>query len=256
VTLLGIDFGRSEAAPGDPVLVTTFWRCETQTSTDLELQLMLLGADGSQVAGYALPPTAAWHPTSAWRPGDVWRGQHLIHLPADLDSAQYRWQLSLLPIQRSTNLPAVLRIDAPKRAFAPPPVDRKLDSQIGDVVTLAGASFTPGPSHIRPGETLTTTLVWRAESVTHTSYHVFLHLVGPDGKLADQSDGIPANWSRPTTGWLPGEYIIDQHSLTVPGEAPGGQYTLLAGLYVPGGERLIAPDGADAIRLLTITLQD
>jgi hypothetical protein len=177
-------------------------------------------------------------------------------LPADLDSAEYRWQLSLLPIQRSTDLPAVLKIDAPKRTFAPPPADSELAAQFGDVATLVGASFEPAPSQIGRGETLTTTLLWRAESLTHASYHVFLHLVGPDGKLLDQSDGIPSDWSRPTTGWLTGEYITDVRSLTVPGEASSGRYTLLTGLYLPGAERLATPGGADATQVLTFTLQD
>jgi hypothetical protein len=256
VTLLGINFDRSEAAPGDPVLVTTFWRSEQQPSVDLELLLTLLAADGSRIVDYKLPPTTTWHPTTAWRSGDVWRGQHLIYLPADLNSSEYRWQLSLLPIHRSTDLPAVLKIDAPERTVAPPPVDIALHTTLGDLVTLVGASFEPESSRIGPGVTLTTTLVWRVESATHASYRVFLHLVGPDGKLVDQSDGVPANWSRPTTGWLPGEYIIDLRSLTLPREASGGQYTLLAGLYVPGGQRLVTPAGADAAQVLTITLQD
>ena len=70
-----------------------------------------------------------------------------------------------------------------------------------------------------------------------------------------QSDGIPANWTRPTTGWLPGEYVTDARVLTLPADAPAGEYSLFAGLYVPGGERLTAPDGSDAIPLTTITVE-
>jgi hypothetical protein len=256
LTLLGVDLSLSEAAPGDPVLVSTFWRSETQLSTDLQLELTLLGADGLRAAVYGLPPTAVWHPTSAWQSGDVWRGRHLIHLPADLNSGEYRWRLSLLPIQQSTDLPTTLEIEAPERTFTQPPVDSDLNAEVGDVATLVGASFEPSPAHIRPGDTLTATLVWRAESLTHTSYHVFLHLFGPEGRLLDQSDGIPSNWSRPTTGWLPGEYVTDLHSLTVPSGASGGQCAITAGLYVPGGERLLTPSGGDATQVLTITLQD
>ncbi|MCK4470178.1 MAG: hypothetical protein KAW49_00180, partial [Anaerolineae bacterium] len=128
-----------------------------------------------------------------------------------------------------------------------------VDVTLGDLVTLSG--FGVGAEMARPGETLTVTLVWRAEAETRISYHVFLHLIGPDGALVAQSDGIPANWTRPTTGWLPGEYITDAHILTIPPDAPAGDYTLYAGLYVPGGKRLTAPDGSDAIHLTTITVQ-
>ena len=70
-----------------------------------------------------------------------------------------------------------------------------------------------------------------------------------------QSDGIPANWTRPTTGWLPGEYITDAHTLTIPPDAPAGDYILYAGLYVPDGERVTTPDGSDAILLTTIQVE-
>jgi len=128
-----------------------------------------------------------------------------------------------------------------------------VDVTLGDLVTLSG--FDVGAEMARPGETLTVTLVWRAEVETRISYHVFLHLIGPGGALVAQSDGIPANWTRPTTGWLPGEYITDVHVLTIPPDTPAGDYTLYAGLYVPGGERLAAPDGTSAIMLTTITVQ-
>jgi hypothetical protein len=256
LTLLGITFSRGEAAPGDPVLVNTFWRAETQPSTDLELQLTLRAPDGSPVTDFGLPPSADWHPTTGWTIGDIWRGQHQIRLPADLEDGRYRWQVSLLPAQGYADLADVLEVDAPQRSFSPPHVDAELGVQIGDGAILVGASFEPSPSRLGPGETLTTTLVWHAASTMDTSYHVFLHLVGPDGKLVAQSDGIPAGWSRPTTGWLPGEYITDLHALTLPGETPSEQYTLYAGLYVPGGERLTTPDGAEAIQVLTITLRE
>jgi hypothetical protein len=42
--------------------------------------------------------------------------------------------------------------------------------------------------------------------------------------------------------------------LTIPPDAPAGEYTLSAGLYIPGGERLAAPDGTDAVTLTTISL--
>jgi hypothetical protein len=80
-------------------------------------------------------------------------------------------------------------------------------------------------------------------------------LLDPGGRLTAQSDGIPAGWSRPTTGWLPGEYITDVRALTIPPDAPAGDYILSVGLYVPGGARLTTPDGTDAIHLTTLVVQ-
>ncbi|NIV38922.1 MAG: hypothetical protein GWN58_58740, partial [Anaerolineae bacterium] len=191
-------------------------------------------------------------------------GQHILHLPAHLEDGDHTWHLTLLPIYQSTSLPHTIHITAPDRAFTPPPVGVEIDTRLGDVITLLGATLHPGTRDLTPGTPLTTTLVWRADGRAPTSYHVFLHLIGPDGALAAQSDGIPANWTRPTTGWLPGEYVTgwlpgeyvtDVRLLSIPPDAPAGEYTLSAGLYVPGGERLTAPDGTDAVTLATIALR-
>jgi hypothetical protein len=83
-----------------------------------------------------------------------------------------------------------------------------------------------------------------------------LHLLGPQGQIVSQSDGIPAGWSRPTTGWVAGEYIIDEHTLAIPPDGPVGAYTLVTGLYDPGsGTRLIGPDGTDAVALTTMIVE-
>jgi len=103
---------------------------------------------------------------------------------------------------------------------------------------------------VRAGEVLTVTLVWRAEAEMERSYHVFLHLRGPGGEMVAQSDGVPAGWTRPTTGWLPGEVVVDERVLALPAALPAGVYTLSAGLYDPdSGQRLTAPDGTDALPL-------
>jgi len=248
LTLLSADFDRGEATPGDPVLVTTFWHADQQPAEDLTAHLALLAPDGSPAAEYEFPPVR-WYPASAWQPGDVWRSQYILHLPASLDSGDYTWQLTILPISSSTHLLTSLTIAAPNRIFTPPAVTVETDTRLGNVTTLVGATLEPDAADLKPGTPLTVTLVWRAEQETHTSYHVFLHLLGPNGALVAQSDGIPANWTRPTTGWLPGEYITDERVLIIPPDAPTGNYTLSAGLYVPGGERLRAADNTDAVRV-------
>ena len=255
VTLLGADLDRDEVAPGDPILLTTFWHAREQPAGDLTVHLALLAPDGSAVAGYDIPPTVDWHPTSTWQPGDAWRGQHILTIPANLESGDYTWQLSVRPIDQSTHLPSTLHITAPDHTFTSPPVDVDIDTRLGDVATLVGANLEPEPADLKPSTSLTVTLVWRAEDTPPDSYHVFLHLLGPEGALVAQSDGVPADWARPTTGWLPGEIIADVRALALPIDAPPGTYTLSAGLYVPGGERLTSSEGSDAVRITTVAVQ-
>ncbi len=257
LTLVGVSLDRSEAAPGDPFLITLFWLAAEPPGkvADLTARLVILAASGFPVATFDLPPTIPSHPTSTWQTGDLWRGQHMLHLPASLDDGDYTWRLTLLPIGQSTDLPSTIHVTAPPHTFTPPPVDVETDALLGDVITLVGTTLEPETGNLKPGVPLTVTLVWRAEAETHTSYHVFLHLLAPDGTLVAQSDGVPAEWTRPTTGWLPGEYITDARVLTLPTDAPPGPYALSAGLYDPAGVRLTDPDGSDAIPLPTITVQ-
>ncbi len=256
LTLLGADVDRDQADPGDSVWVNTFWRADKQPEGDLSLHLELLAPDGSSVTSYRRPPVAVWHPTSAWRAGDIWRGRHHLYLPADLGTAVYTWTLSLPP----SPVPAVslsqLSVTAPDRTYAKPSVDIEAGVLLGDVATLLGANVVPDDLVLRPGAALTVTLFWRAESETTTSYRVFLHLVDSEGKLVAQSDGVPADWDRPTTGWVSGEVIADPRSLTIPGGDWAGDHTLVAGLYSPGGERLRNPAGKTSVSITTVTVKE
>jgi hypothetical protein len=78
------------------------------------------------------------------------------------------------------------------------------------------------------------------------SYRVFVHLVGADGQIIAQSDAEPAGWSRPTTGWAEGEYVVDQHILQLPDGIQVDDLTLRIGLYqAQSGDRLPS-GGSDA----------
>ncbi|MBE9508748.1 MAG: hypothetical protein IMY86_11955, partial [Chloroflexi bacterium] len=153
------------------------------------------------------------------------------------------------------NLPSTIHVTAPPHTFTAPPVGIEVEIPLGNIATLVGATLEPETGNLEPGSSVTITLIWRAEDTATKSYRVFLHLLDSEGNLIAQSDAIPAGWTRPTTGWLPGEYITDAHTLTIPPAASAGDYTLSTGLYIPGGERLTTPDGSDAIHLTRVTVQ-
>ena len=106
------------------------------------------------------------------------------------------------------------------------------------------------PSAIAPGETLPVTLAWRAERETEARLKVFAHLLDDDGNVIAQHDAEPANWERPTTSWVAGEYLLDAHLLAIPGTMPAGTYAMVVGLYdSETGQRLMTETGADQQRL-------
>jgi hypothetical protein len=272
--LVGANLDRQEAAPGDPAMVTLFWHVpETEqtapasdTLPDLTTRLALLDTNGAEAMAWDLPPVRADWPTTLWQPGDLWRGQHVLRLPGALQSGDYTWQLHLYdpqhpqsPLPDATVDLGALRINAPARQWQAPPLQLPLDADLGGQITLLGANLEPvtaSSGTLEPGSTLTVTLVWQGQAEMDTSYRVFLHLLGPDGSLLVQSDGEPAEWTRPTTGWAPGEVMLDQRVLTVPDDAPTGQYTLAAGLYQAStGDRLALSDGSTAILVTPIVIK-
>jgi mannosyltransferase len=111
-----------------------------------------------------------------------------------------------------------------------PPMQRRLDANLADRATLLGYDLEP--EAVRPGETLRLTLYWRAGQPMSRSYAVFTHLLDAEDRIVAQHDGLPADWTRPTTGWLPGEVITDVHELVLRTDIPPAPtYLLEVGLY-------------------------
>jgi hypothetical protein len=257
--LLGYNLDRAEAAPGDPFLLTLFWRAEEAPGDDYRAELSLLGPPGDAVLERRLPLVRAGFPSTSWQAGDTWRGQHALRLPPGLGSGVHRWELVLCsganvcqpagaPLELGT-----LLVHAPQRRFDTPDVALPLNARLGQAATLLGADLSA--DELRAGEPLVVELVWRAEQETETNYHIFLHLLGPEGTVIAQSDGEPASWTRPTTGWLAGEIIVDERELLLPEPLAPGDYHLVAGLYEPAsGERLLLPDGDGAATIRRFTV--
>ncbi len=238
--LLGYNQDRSTAAPGDSVLMTFFWNC-FQPAACGRIRLSL--SNGTDpIVEWKLPAVEEGMPPIAWPDDGFLRGQHLLQLPAGLASGDYQFFLNdEIPLGE-------LAVLAPERVYTPPQLLLELNepfTTIGTEITLAGLAADPSCS-TKAQLPCAVPLVWRAETPIPTSYHAFVHLVDEAGNILAQSDGVPAGWTRPTTGWLPGEYIVDVHTLTLPAELPPGQLTFRVGLYDPVTGSRLRTDGADA----------
>jgi hypothetical protein len=131
------------------------------------------------------------------------------------------------------------------RPLAPVALGRSAD--FGGSVLLQGYQLSDDV--LRPGATLTLTILWRIEQPTATPYKRFTHLLGapkPDGNIVyAQNDSQPCDDSYATTVWEPGDQLVTTETVAHPPDLPAGSYTLQTGWYDPdSGQRL--PVSADA----------
>jgi hypothetical protein len=130
---------------------------------------------------------------------------------------------------------------------------------LGDSVRFLGYDLQEG--QLRPGEVLRLTLYWQCLRPMDTSYTVFTHVLDRQSKVWGQVDRIPLEEARPTTGWLPGEVLVDSYEIPVRSDAPPGTYAIEVGMYdATTGVRLAVRDeqgrsmADDRILLTTLEL--
>lgn len=91
------------------------------------------------------------------------------------------------------------------------------------------------PAMLAPAQPATLDLYWKLDSDAPlpTARKVFVHVADTpeDQYRIVNQDGRPANWTLPTTCWLPGQVIHDPHHFTVAADARPGEYYVLIGLY-------------------------
>ena len=237
--LLGFGIDRSALDAGGTLLLSLYWRSNTSISQDVTAQVRLISSAGPAFE-MDLPPANAY-PTSRWQAGDEWRGQARLRLPAGLPAGAYELSVAV-PALGAGEVPlAQIDVSAPPHEYQPVPVAAANGAQFDGVGLLTGYSLT------RTTESLSVSLAWQAIATPDEAYNVFIHLQeNATGRIWAQSDSGPADWRRPTTGWLPGEFISDLHTLPLPPDLPAGGYTLWAGLYEPraGGRVPVTGPGA------------
>jgi hypothetical protein len=108
---------------------------------------------------------------------------------------------------------------------------------------MAMTGFVMTPLRAAPGEPVWIELHCSAEQVPDADYDVFVQFLAPDGHFVNGTDGPPQFGARPTSGWQPGEAVIDRRAFFVPEDASPGVYRVIAGFY-RGNERQPVFDGA------------
>ncbi len=225
-----------QARPGDSLHLVLFWRALRKMESDWQLHLRVRGPEGSILAEGQFDLANSHHPTSQWAEGEVVLGQYDLTLDPVAPPGQVQLTLDLVgkvtgqPLLGHDSVFASLKIEGRKREFAvPEAIQNPLTVNLGNRVILRG--YDLAETSVKPGSVLHLTLYWQALTTMKTSYTVFTHLLDGEGRIWGQKDSVPLQCTYPTTGWLPGEVIVDEYEIAVRPEAPPGEHVLEIGMY-------------------------
>ncbi len=270
--LLGYNVDLSPRYPHEPLEATLYWRAQRTTDKNYVVTLHLL--DNTMTMWNQTDHEAGGlYPNILWAPGEVVKDVHTLQ-NGHVSPGLYSLELVLYDGSRGFNpLPKIstktktyiepnpilgqIRIMDPART-QPPPIP-KLITMSNDIQLLGYDISNPILTQDQP---LSFALHWQASSPPTADHTVFTQLIGPDGLLWTQQDNQPQGGRYPTTLWAIEDRVVDRYELTLPANAPNGEYRLLVGMYNwMTGERLPTfdengtrlPD--DAVQLTTVTVR-
>lgn len=127
-------------------------------------------------------------------------------------------------------------------------------ARLGNVAEFLGYDLVS--TQVSTDQTVGLTLYWRAlEGASSANYLVFTHLLPPEfDRLIGQHDSAPAGGARPTTGWVPGEIIVDYHELVFYEAGYSGAAQIAIGLYDQATLVRVAVEGGGDYILLPTTI--
>jgi hypothetical protein len=255
IQLLGGVIESDEAHPGEAVEVSLYWRVLGLVEEDPFLFVQILGKGGEPIAGVNCYPGGGNFPATLWQPGVIYRDRYRLPIAADTEApaiaalhAGLRWRggtrlMGLFSSGEPVPEPVLFDLVALRLVKIPSTdVTYSVGAALGDAITLEGYDLSV--DEVRPGESLTVTLVWRAGAVPAGDYTAFVHLIDEDGNLVAQDDHPPLMGEYRTSFWARGDVIRDTYNLTLDASQPPCACTLLVGLYDPeAGGRVPAYDG-------------
>lgn len=229
-------------APGGTVALTLEWAISPEQLDTQQVQLQLV--QNGVVIGSTDTPPLGGRQTSESIP---WLDRRVLHVSGDAQPGSA--DLVLIQDGEHTTLGQV-EVFGFQRITERPGIASPFEADFGEVIRLVGYRLDI-PDPLTSASTIPLTLYWEvlADGSPGADYVVTAQLLSGDGRLIGQHDGIPVNGTRPTSGWLTGEYLIDEHPIAFR-EAYTGEATLQVALYDPVTfERLRTSDGLDAVAL-------
>jgi hypothetical protein len=265
VKVLGYSLDDTIIEPGGTIHLTLFWQARRKMDISYTVFVHLLDRENQMWGQVDRVPVEGKFPTKHWYPRETVIDEYEIPVNPETPSGVYFLEVGMYDLLYTKERLPVIGEDGERlgdrillktplvvggeRVFeVPKEIQHSMRVNLDDKVTLLGYDLTDLVSEaataIKPGGTLHLTLYWRARQRMDTSYKVFTHLLDSEGRIWGQKDSVPCDGNYPTTGWLPGEVIVDEYEIPVQSGAPAGEYRIGIGMYdLETMDRLPADDG-------------
>lgn len=226
---------------GTPFTLTIEYAAPTAPTVRYTAQLVALQNDQRLVVTPATDLVTDW-PTTEWQAGEVWTAHTPVILrPLPTTAAGTATLTLALELSDSDGLLATLPlgsvvVETPARVLTAPVTDASALTRWQNGIELVG--YTLDDRQV--------TLVWRTDRLLTQDLRLFVHVLAADETILAQRDGMPVDWTRPTTSWVTEEYITTSYTFA---ELGTGDYRVRLGWYDPLTFQRVAVGAADSLTL-------
>jgi len=234
---------KSQAGPGDTVLVSARWAVLDAMDKNYSIAIALLDPNGNVLAQRETYPGLGLRPTRYLAPGDSFDDVYPLQLKTDV---------TMPMVARATV--SVFDFESDTRAGFPAldEAGNEITPIVGQVkiVPQSSPSYEPQqPAQVNFENTIqligydlvdnNLALYWQSIAPINDDVVVFIHLLDSAGNIIAQADAPPTNNAYPTSWWSPGEVIADPHALPIDSNTTKIRF----GLYhLDSGQRLPIAD--------------
>lgn len=249
VNLLGYDLNRQTVTGGQTLNLTAYWGARLPLTTNYSALAQLVDDEHHLYAAQDnLHPGGV--PTTRWELWGFVRDSHALQVPPGTPPGDYflvgglydpvTWSRLAVLEGGDPGWSDVIAIPVTVVKAPRPPSLADLDItwpasvDLGPGLRLLGA--TPEREWLQRNDFLRVALFWEATSAPLADYQVSLRLLDAGGTAVLEETARPSYDRYPTTRWVAGERVRDNHALWIPPDFPAGTYRLQARLVDQAGQ--------------------
>jgi hypothetical protein len=254
IAFIGYNLLTPELRAGEILQLVLFWQALTKPKERYKVFIHILDEENNIVGQHDAEPGGGLGITTIWEEGEIVVDNYGVLVRPGTPPGEYRIEVGMyslisgqrLPITRGGELIGdhfflepirVLRPEEPPR-LAALKIQHEETIEYGELDLLGYDLYKLGYEHkpeepIHSGDVLHLSLYWRSCGFPTVNWELQLRLEDKNGRIWAFKQGEIA-LSYPTTEWMEGEVVRDQHKIFIPKDAPSGRYRLVGQLIGEG----------------------